>query len=117
MSEKEHKGGRPKKLVKRKLITGVRFTETEYAIIKDKAGQAGFTLSNYLRQMSIHGKVLQRLSDEEWQTVRGVAGMANNFNQLAKLAHKEGAAMAFMIFENYRKEIDGLLGKSNQENK
>ena len=36
----KHSGGRPKKVVKRELVTGVRYTKAEYFILKQKANKA-----------------------------------------------------------------------------
>ena len=41
IKQSRHTGGRPKKVVKREVITGVRFIKPEYYIGKHKAVRAG----------------------------------------------------------------------------
>ena len=109
--QQKHKGGRPKKLVKRESVTGVRFTKLEYYLIKQKATKAGIGTTAYIRQMALQGKIMQRMNEEERQFVRQLTGMANNLNQIAKKAHEGGMFTAVMMFEKYKNIIDELLDK------
>lgn len=109
--QQKHTGGRPKKLVKRESITGVRFTKVEYYGVKQKAAKAGLGITSYIRQMALQGKVIAPISEEERQLVRQLIGMSNNLNQLAKCCHKQGALTAILHFEKYRIAFDELLEK------
>ena len=110
-SKIKHIGGRPKKQVKRETITGVRFTKTEYYVVKQKASKCGIGITLYIRQMALHGKILPRMNEEERQFVRQLVGMANNLNQLTKKGHQEGLLTAVLMFEKYRNIMDELLEK------
>lgn len=117
ISEKEkqkHTGGRPKKLVKRETVTGVRFTKIEYYVVKQKASRAGLRISLYIRQMALQGKIISKLSEEERQFVRQLSGMANNLNQLTKKGHQEGLLAAVLMFEKYKNLIEELLEKMKE---
>ena len=107
----KHTGGRPKKQVKRDIVTGVRFTRVEYFAVKHRASKAGMKITLYIRQMALKGEVISRLTEEKRQFVRQLVGMANNINQLTKKGHQEGFLTAVMMFEKYRKMIDELLEK------
>lgn len=109
--EKKAKGGRPKKPVRRERTTGIRFTQTEHFIIKEKASKAGLKITVYVRQMAVQGTVKSQLTDEQSRFVRQLVGMSNNLNQLAKSCHEEGMLKAMMYFERYRNQIDELLQK------
>jgi len=98
------KGGRPAKIIKRKLVIGVR-----HFIVKQKAEKAGLSFSRYLREMGIKGEVKKRLTEEDRQIVLHIIGMSNNLNQLTKLAHQQGLLSVILLFENYRSKLDGLL--------
>jgi hypothetical protein len=113
-SEKRHSGGRPKKVIKRESATGVRFTKTEYFVIKQKALRAGMHLTNYIREMALNGTVIARTSEEERHFIRQLIGISNNLNQLAKKAHQEGLLTAVLHFEKYRNIIDELLEQLKQ---
>ncbi|WP_018614912.1 plasmid mobilization protein [Segetibacter koreensis] len=107
------KAGRPAKMIKREIRACVRFTKTEYFIIRQKASKAGIKPSAYIRQIAINEVVMTRLSEEERQFVRQLVGMSNNLNQLAKNSHKEGMLKTMVYFENYRSQLDVLLQKLN----
>jgi hypothetical protein len=109
MKTKKGKGGRPVKMVKKNIRSGVRFSQTEYFIAKEKAAKAGMRYTEYIRHMAIHGQVIARLNNEERGNVRQLSGMANNFNQMVKIAYKEGMLSAMLLFENYRNQLDEII--------
>jgi len=106
-----HSGGRPKKPVKRDIVKGVRFTKSEFFVVKQKAAKAGIGISSFIRQMAINGKIKPLLDEEERQFVRQLIGIANNLNQLTKKGHQEGFLTAVLMFEKYKNSIDELLEK------
>ena len=108
-NNKKHKGGRPKKDVKKQVVTAVRFAKTEYFVVKQKALKAGLGVTVYIRLMALNGEVFAKMNEEERQFVRELVGMSNNLNQLAKKAHQEGLLKAMLFFETYRNELDRLL--------
>lgn len=110
-AKEKHSGGRPKKAIKREAATGVRFTKSEYFLVKHKASKAGLRITQYIREMAIEGQVMARLTPEERSQIKQLVGMANNLNQLAKTAHQEGVLKAMFYFDKYVKELDGLLYK------
>ncbi|MEP7231871.1 MAG: plasmid mobilization relaxosome protein MobC [Ginsengibacter sp.] len=107
----KHSGGRPTKSVKRDIIKGIRFSEIEYYVVKQKASRAGKNIAAYIRHASLQQKIQRSLNDEERQFVRQLIGMANNLNQLTKKAHQEGLKEIKIMFEQYKKIIDQLLEK------
>ena len=84
------KGGRPVKLVKKSSKLVVRMTETERLLISEKAREAGMKLSEWFRLAARKVQVIARLSPGDVAILRMLTGMANNLNQIARLAHKEG---------------------------
>lgn len=109
--KEKHNGGRPRKAIKRESATGVRFTKSEYFIVKHKASKSGLRVTQYIREMALEGQVIARLTSEERSHVKQLIGMANNLNQLAKKAHQEGVLKAMFYFEKYVRELDGVLNK------
>lgn len=106
-----HKNGRPKKVVKKEIVRSIRFSKTEYFIIKQHASRSGLKITVYIRQMAMHGKIISRLNEEEMQFVRQLIGMANNLNQLTKKGHQEGFSTASLMFEKYKNSMGELLEK------
>ena len=107
----KQKNGRPKKAVTKEVIRSIRFSKTEYFIVKQHASKSGFKITVYIRQMALQGKIISRLSEEERQFVRQLIGMANNLNQLTKKGHQEGFTTAVLMFENYKNLMSELLEK------
>lgn len=107
--QKKGKGGRPLAPVKRQKIISVRFTKTEHFIVSGKAEKARLSLSDYIRESAIHAFVKARFSEEDRHFYRQFTGLANNINQMAKLAHQEGLLSAFLHFEKELSLIDEAL--------
>ena len=108
---KKKKPGRPRKSIKKEVRAAVRFSRHEHFIIKEKSLEAGMKPSAYIRQAAIHGKVLQRLTEEQVFFVRQLAGMSNNINQVAKACQREGVFEAMKYFEGFRQKFDAVLKK------
>jgi len=107
----KQKNGRPKNAVKKEIVRSVRFSKTEYFIVKQHASKSGLKITVYIRQMALQGQIIARLSEEERQFVRQLIGMANNLNQLTKMGHQEGFITSVLMFEKYKNVIDELLEK------
>ena len=61
-----------------------RCTLAERATIEAKAAQAGLSLSDYMRQMALHGRVIERepLADKDF--IFELKSQGRNFNQYQK---------------------------------
>ena len=105
------KAGRPVKIVKRQIRKTIRFTGSEFFIIKENAAKAGVKPAEYIRQTAIYATIKSRLTQEERLAVKALIGMANNINQIAKACHREGLLQAMVYFESYRKQVDEVLEK------
>jgi hypothetical protein len=111
MEAVKKKAGRPEKIIKKEIRACVRFSKTEYFVIREKASKAGLKASEYMRHIAIYGQVKPRLAEEEREFIRQLIGMANNLNQLTKACHQQGLLQAMMHFESYRNHLDEILGK------
>ncbi len=103
------KGGRPPKKVKRQSQLMVRLTETERFVIEEKARDAGMKPSAWLRQAAKKAKVLARLKPDDLKHLRTLTGMANNLNQLTRLAHQEGLTFIGQSCKALLLEIDLII--------
>lgn len=77
------------KQVKKSSKLVVRMTETERLLIAGKAKEAGMKLSEWFRLAAKKVQVVARLSPGDVAILRMLTGLANNLNQIARLAHKE----------------------------
>lgn len=81
------KGGRPPKEVKRNKTITVHCSAFEQRLLKEKGKEAGLTVSEYLREIGLSGKIdrkkMEFPKDALW--LKGTLNhMAANLNQIAK---------------------------------
>jgi len=113
----KHKGGRPKVRVRRETHVKVRLTATERFYVAAKAKDAGMRLSDWIRAAARAAKVMARLKPEDLQIMRMLTGMANNLNQLTKLAHRDGILTIAIKCGNLLIEIDQALNYFNSDDR
>ncbi|MDR1501936.1 MAG: plasmid mobilization relaxosome protein MobC [Prevotella sp.] len=75
--------------LKEKVIS-VRVTTMEYLALKKRARDAGMSLSSFARSALLSAKIVQRIGKDDADTLRKLSGEANNLNQLARSANKDG---------------------------
>ena len=83
----------------------MRLSRTERYLIDEKAKKAGMKISEWMRQASKNAKVQSRFSADEMNMMRTLSGMANNLNQLAKLAHQQG----LLVIQRNCRELISLI--------
>lgn len=85
--DKKNKGGRPVKAIKRNKLLGVKCSIIEKKVIELKAKNSGLTVSEFLRELGLTGKIDMRkiaLSKEILQFIGTLHHLAANMNQVAK---------------------------------
>lgn len=102
---KKSKGGRPLKTIKKESGIRVRLTKTELFLIEQKSKKAGMKLSDWFRHAAKKAVVVNRITVEEMKLLRMLTGMANNLNQLTKMAHQQG----LLIMQRKIREILSLI--------
>lgn len=82
----KNKGGRPPKEIKRTVVLTFKCTASERSTIISKAKISGFTLSEYLREMGLNGKIdrLKVLPKEVLRFTATLNHLAANLNQIAR---------------------------------
>ncbi|MBB6129412.1 plasmid mobilization protein [Mucilaginibacter lappiensis] len=111
----KHKGGRPRLKVRREKEMKIRLTATEEFLIKAKAREAGMRSSSWFRAAAKNARVMVRLKPEEMQLLRMLSGLANNLNQLTKLAHTNGIISIALKCANLLNEIDRAIKYFNHD--
>ena len=74
-----------------KAVT-VKFSKIDYERLCRRSRQANLTLAEFLRVSAFETTITARHSAEETAVIRSLTGMANNLNQLTRLAHAQGFA-------------------------
>ena len=113
--EKNRKGGAPKKNIKRELDIRVRLNATERYLMDARAKTAGLKISDWVRAALKSAKVVPRLGKEELNILRTLTGMANNLNQLIKLAHTHGLLIVVSKCMTLLAAIDKTLRSINDD--
>lgn len=109
----KNKGGAPRKTIRRASGIRVRLTTSERFLIESKARKAGVNLSDWIRACALKGNVISRMSAEDRRILHTMSGMANNLNQMTKLAHTGGIIGIAIRCDSLLKEIDHTLKTLN----
>ena len=104
-------GGRPAKnrIDKQRRVVSTKLTELQYYAVMKRAGEAGLRVSEYVRQAVISAKVIPRLNRQDADTLRKLAGEANNINQLAHRANAGGFALVAVELVKLKNRIVGII--------
>ncbi len=109
ISRKNQKRGRPKKAITRSDLLVVRITPTEKMLIAAKARNGGVRISDWFRQSAKAAVIRPRLSKEEASFLMTLSGLANNLNQLTKLAHSGGLVSLAVDLRRLISEVETLM--------
>lgn len=112
--KKKNKGGRPRVALtekKKYKLPPVRLDTKNYVIVKNLARRTGLSLTEYQRQMVLHGRVVERLSPEMVNLFRQLAGMGNNMNQLARQANTFGYRKDVALYHENALLVNNLIEK------
>lgn len=87
-------GGRPAKnrIDKQRRVVSTKLTELQYYAVRKRASEAGLRVSEYVRQAVVSAEITPRLNRQDADTLRKLAGEANNINQLVHRANAGGFA-------------------------
>ena len=104
-------GGRPAKnrIDKKRRVVSTKLTELQYYAVRKRAGEAGLRVSEYVRQAVMSAKVIPRLNRQDADTLRKLAGEANNINQLAHRANAGGFALVAVELVKLKNRIVGII--------
>ncbi|MXV16538.1 MobC family plasmid mobilization relaxosome protein [Hufsiella ginkgonis] len=116
-ADKRNKGGRPPKRIRRSNDMRVRLTDIERILIEGKAKEAGMRPSEWFRQAAKRATVVSRLTPDDLSILRMLAGMANNLNQITKLAHQESLLTVQKRCREILAEIDTTLKYLNSDDR
>ena len=114
MTDNKKKGGRPRlsKTEKKKFkLPPVRLGMLDYVTVKNRSKKAGLTMTEYQRQMLLNGQVVERVSAEQMDIYRQLAGMGNNMNQLAHQANKYGYYKDAEMYHENAMQVSNLINQ------
>ena len=102
---KKH-GGRPTVADGKRLSKAVtvKFSKNDYELLKVKSKKANKRMAEYVRESALQSEVVQPRTEADMKEYRTLVGLANNLNQLTKMAHQDGIIYLYS-------PIIGLLGE------
>lgn len=74
-------------------------------------------ISDWFRRSAVRSKVSARLSIEDLKNLRTLSGMANNLNQLTRLAHSQGLFTVERKCRELLVSIDRILTMMNKDDR
>lgn len=96
-------------------IVSARFSELEYQALQKRRKDAGVSLSSFTRSAMLAGRVVQRISKADADTLRKLAGEANNLNQLAHKANAGGFAGVATELIAFKKKIVTIINQLSDD--
>jgi hypothetical protein len=110
-------GGRPAKnsIDKKQRVVSTKLTKPYYYAIQKRAEDAGISLSEYVRQAVIYSRVVPRINSRDADTLRKLAGEANNLNQLARQANISGFAAAAAELTSLKNRITEIINQMSDD--
>ena len=108
-TRKKH-GGRPTVAEARRLSKAVtvKFSKKDYEILKVRSRKAKKRLAEYVRESALHTESSQPPTETETRDYHMLAGMANNLNQLTKMAHQDGIIYLYSPLDSLLVEITNV---------
>jgi hypothetical protein len=107
----QNKGGRKPIESPLEIVIPARFTLAEYENLTTKTKFLKISKSAYVRSMTLNGTVKSTFTEEELHVKKQLIGMANNLNQLLKMANTYGLENVTTTVVYQLNEIDKILAK------
>lgn len=108
--------GRPRKELteRRTYPVKVYFDQDSYRKLERRSKRTGASLSSIVYDLAVNGCVKEAIPREVLHTLRQIAGMANNLNQLAHEAHVFGYQRTAERTSQIADRVDSLLVSLNK---
>ena len=105
--DKKKSKGRPTVADARRLSKSVtvKFSKIDYETLRTRSRKANRRLAEYIRESALKSEVVQARTEADLKEYRTLVGMANNLNQLTKMAHQDGIIYLYSPIEGLLREI------------
>ena len=114
--DKKKSKGRPTVADARRLSKAVtvKFSKTDYETLKTSSRKANRRLAEYIRESALKSEVVQPRTEADLKEYRTLVGLANNLNQLTKMAHQDGIIYLYSPIDKLLGEITGVIREYKQ---
>ena len=114
--DKKKSKGRPTVADARRLSKAVtvKFSKIDYEILRTRSRKANRRLAEYIRESALQSEVVQPHTEADLKEYRTLVGMANNLNQLTKMAHQDSIIYLYSPIDRLLGEITNLIREYKQ---
>ena len=114
--DKKKSKGRPNVADARRLSKAVtvKFSMIDYEILRTRSRKANRRLAEYIRESALQSEVVQPHTETNMKEYRTLVGMANNLNQLTKLAHQDSIIYLYSPIDKLLGEITDVIREYKQ---
>ena len=115
--DKKKSKGRPTVADARRLSKAVtvKFSKIDYEILRTRSRKANRRLAEYIRESALQSEVVQPRTEADMKEYRTLVGMANNLNQLTKMAHQEGIIYLYVPLNSLLGDISHIVREYKQD--
>ena len=112
---KKH-GGRPTVAEARRLSKAVtvKFSQKDDEILMHRSKKANKHMAEYIRDSALYTESSLPPTEAETRDYRMLAGMANNLNQLTKMAHQDSIIYLYAPIDKLLGEISAVIREYKQ---
>ena len=114
--DKKKMKGRPTIADARRLSKAVtvKFSKIDYEILRTRSRKANRRLAEYIRESALKSEVVQPRTEADMREYRTLVGMANNLNQLTKMAHQGSIIYLYSPIDKLLGEISDVIREYKQ---
>ena len=114
--DKKKMKGRPTVADVRRLSKAVtvKFSKIDYEILRTRSRKANRRLAEYIRESALKSEVVQPRTEADLKEYRTLVGLANNLNQLTKLAHQDSIIYLYSPIDKLLGEITSVIREYKQ---
>ena len=114
---KKKSKGRPTVADARRLSKAVtvKFSKIDYELLRTRSRKTNRRLAEYIRESALQSEVVQPRTEADLKEYRTLVGMANNLNQLTKMAHQDGIIYLYSPINNLLGEITNIIRNYKQD--
>ena len=91
-----------------KAVT-VKFSKKDYEILRTRSRKANRRLAEYIRESALQSEAVHTCTEMDLKEYRTLVGLANNLNQLTKMAHQDGIIYLFSPLDSLLGEITNVV--------
>ena len=114
--DKKKTKGRPTVADARRLSKAVtvKFSMTDYETLRIRSRKANRRLAEYIRESALQSEVVQPRTEADMKEYRTLVGLANNLNQLTKMAHQDSIIYLYAPIDKLLGEISAVIREYKQ---